>query len=148
MCLEIFVDGACKGNPGVGGWGVHYKSKDIVRNLCGGEENTTNNRMELLAAIRALEFLEHPTKVNIYTDSQYVQKGISEWINGWRKNGWKTSKGTPVKNDDLWKTLDELTRCRGHEISWKWIKGHSDNEGNTNADILANLGVKMILEGK
>lgn len=140
MTLNIYVDGACKGNPGVGGWGVHIIYEHSVHNFCGGEENTTNNRMELLAAIRALEFLEHPTKVNLFTDSQYVQKGITEWIKKWKKNNWITSTKTPVKNDDLWKLLDEL--CKKHTVHWNWVKGHSDNQGNIIADSLANEGIK------
>lgn len=141
--VTIYTDGACKGNPGPGGWGAALKTGGHKKKLYGGEPNTTNNRMELLAAIRALQFLTRPCEVNIYTDSQYVRKGITEWIHGWKKKNWMTSSKTPVKNEDLWKMLDfEVSR---HKLTWHWVKGHSGHPGNELADALANKGVDAII---
>ena len=140
--VEIYADGACKGNPGPGGWGVLLKYGEVEKELFGGELNTTNNRMELMSVIMALEALKRPVRITLWTDSQYVQKGISEWIHGWKKNGWKTAAKKPVKNDDLWKRLDELSQ--NHEIDWRWVRGHEGNEGNERADALANKGVETV----
>lgn len=144
--VEIFTDGACKGNPGVGGWGALLRLKGTEKELFGGEAMTTNNRMELMAVIRAIEALNRTCKVKVHTDSQYVQKGISEWIVNWKKRGWRTSDKKPVKNADLWQQLDAL--ASGHEIEWLWVRGHSGHEENERADELANRGVeKMLREG-
>ena len=140
--VEVYTDGACKGNPGTGGWGAVLTSGGRVRELYGGEPATTNNRMELTAVIRALQALKRPCHVRLHTDSQYVQLGISRWIHAWKKNGWKTADKKPVKNADLWKELDEL--AQKHEIEWKWVKGHAGDEGNERADALANLGVESV----
>jgi len=137
--VEIYTDGACKGNPGVGGWGVLLMHDGRTRELHGGEALTTNNRMELTAVIRALEALKRSTRVRLHTDSQYVQLGISKWIRDWKKRGWRTANRKPVKNLDLWHQLDEL--AVGHEIEWIWVRGHEGNVGNERADELANLGV-------
>jgi ribonuclease HI len=136
--VEIYADGACKGNPGIGGWGASLTSGEHTRELHGGEPNTTNNRMELTAVIRALEALKRPCRARVHTDSQYVQLGISKWIHGWKKNGWKTADRKPVKNAELWRALDEL--ARQHEVEWVWVKGHAGDAGNERADALANLG--------
>ena len=137
--VVIHTDGACSGNPGPGGWGVILQSGQRRKELKGGEELTTNNRMELMAVIRALEALKRPSQVRVYTDSQYVQKGISEWVHKWKRNGWKTAGKEPVKNADLWKELDEL---RGrHEVEWHWVKGHAGHPENERADALANKGI-------
>lgn len=136
--VEIYTDGACKGNPGVGGWGALLKYDGKTRELHGGEPLTTNNRMELTAVIRALEALEIGTRARLHTDSQYVQLGIRSWIHTWKKNGWRTSDRKPVKNEDLWRRLDELAAA--HEIEWLWVRGHQGNPGNERADELANLG--------
>jgi ribonuclease HI len=143
--VEIFTDGACKGNPGVGGWGALLQCNGRARELYGGEKLTTNNRMELLAVIRALEALMQPCEFHLHTDSQYVHKGISEWIHSWKKRDWRTADKKPVKNDDLWKELDRLVK--GHKIEWHWVRGHSGHEGNEHADRLANLGVQSVMEG-
>jgi ribonuclease HI len=144
--VEIFTDGACKGNPGVGGWGVLLRTKGKERELCGGEKLTTNNRMELMAAIVALETLTRQCKVRLHTDSKYVLQGITEWLPGWKQRGWKTASKQPVKNDDLWRRLDEaVTR---HHIEWVWVKGHAGHTENERADQLANRGVEEILSGK
>ena len=140
--VEIYTDGACKGNPGIGGWGALLRYAGHEREIFGGEKLTTNNRMELLAAIRALESLKRPCKVHLHTDSQYVQKGISQWIDSWKVRNWRTSGKKPVKNEDLWKLLDHLTQQ--HEIEWCWVRGHSGNDDNERADELANRGVEMI----
>ncbi len=142
--VEIFTDGACKGNPGVGGWGALLRYNGHTRELCGGEKLTTNNRMELLAVIRALEALTKPCEVRLHTDSIYVQKGISEWIHSWKKRDWRTADKKPVKNDDLWKELDRL--AQRHKIEWLWVRGHSGHDGNEQADMLANKGVQSVLE--
>jgi len=140
--VEIYTDGACKGNPGVGGWGVLLTHDGRTRELHGGDPYTTNNRMELTAVIRALEALKRSTRVRLHTDSQYVQLGISKWIRDWKKRGWRTADRKPVKNIDLWRQLDEL--AVGHEIEWIWVRGHEGNVGNERADELANLGVAEI----
>ncbi len=137
--VEIFTDGACKGNPGPGGWGVLMRYGEVEKELCGGEADTTNNRMEMLAVISGLEALKKSTKVRIVLDSQYVQKGMNEWIHGWKARGWKTAAKQPVKNVDLWQRLD-LAVAR-HEVQWQWVKGHAGHEGNERADQLANKGI-------
>ena len=142
--VEIYTDGACKGNPGVGGWGVLLMHDGRTRELRGGEPHTTNNRMELIAVIRALEALKRGTRVRLHTDSQYVQLGISKWIRDWKQRGWRTADRKPVKNVDLWRRLDEL--AGGHEIEWIWVRGHRGNFGNERADELANLGVAEIAQ--
>ena len=137
--VEIYTDGACKGNPGPGGWGFLLRDGVKTREHHGGEAHTTNNRMELIAVIRALEALERGTRARLHTDSQYVQLGISSWIHDWKKRGWRTADRKPVKNLDLWRRLDEL--AGQHEIEWIWVRGHVGNAGNERADELANLGV-------
>lgn len=141
--VEIYADGACKGNPGPGGWGAWLAYDGKEKNLSGGESLTTNNRMELTAVIRALEALKKPCDVKVYTDSSYVQKGISEWIVGWKARNWRTADKKQVKNDDLWKELDLL--ANQHKIQWIWVKGHAGNVGNERADALANEGVAAFL---
>lgn len=141
--IEIYTDGACKGNPGPGGWGALLTSGKHQKKIYGGELDTTNNRMELLAAIRALESLKKPSVVHLHTDSQYMRKGMLEWIKGWKKNGWKTAAKKPVKNVELWKALDEQVAT--HEVKWFWVKGHSGDPGNEMADQLANLGVDSVI---
>ena len=137
--VEIYTDGACRGNPGPGGWGALLLAGKHRKTLHGGEPETTNNRMELMAAIEALNALKGPRKVVLHTDSKYVMHGITEWMDNWKKRGWKTSNKKPVKNQDLWMLLDEaITR---HEIQWKWVKGHDGNTGNEEADELANRGI-------
>ncbi|MSP27339.1 MAG: ribonuclease HI [Methylococcales bacterium] len=138
----IYTDGACRGNPGVGGWGVILSYKGKVKELCGGDKETTNNRMELMAAIQALEALTKPCTVELYSDSSYVLKGITEWMPNWKKRGWKTAAKHPVKNVDLWQRLDAA--IAQHDIEWKWVKGHSGNKGNDRADALANLGIDTL----
>jgi ribonuclease HI len=140
--VEIFTDGACKGNPGRGGWGALLLAGGHKRELFGGEPNTTNNRMELKAVIEALTALKRPCEVVVHTDSEYVQKGISEWIHGWKARGWKTAAKEPVKNVDLWQALDAAQAM--HNIEWRWIKGHAGHDGNERADALANLGVASV----
>ena len=140
--VEIYTDGACKGNPGVGGWGALLRYGAHEKELFGGEAHTTNNRMELLAVIEGLRALKKRSQVEIYTDSQYVQKGISEWIHGWKARGWKTAAKEPVKNADLWRLLDAATGQ--HQIDWRWVKGHAGDPGNERADQLANLGVDQV----
>jgi len=144
--VEIHTDGACKGNPGAGGWGVLMESGGKKRELHGGEAHTTNNRMELTAVIRALEALEPGTRVRLHTDSQYVQLGISQWIHAWKKRGWRTADKKPVKNEDLWRRLDELREQ--HDVEWLWVRGHDGNPGNERADELANQGVAEISQQK
>lgn len=139
----IYADGACKGNPGPGGWGAWIQYEQHEKELFGGEALTTNNRMELTAVIRALEALKRPCKIKVYTDSVYVQKGISEWIVGWKARNWRTSDKKPVKNDDLWRELDRLVQQ--HEIQWIWVKGHAGHAGNERADMLANKGVEQLM---
>ena len=140
--VRIFTDGACKGNPGPGGWGAVLYYGEKQKKIFGGEKVTTNNRMELMAAIQALAILKHPCTVILTTDSQYVRKGISEWIKGWKRNGWKTSAKKPVKNADLWQMLDQ--HSQQHTIDWRWVKGHSGHPDNELADDLANRGVTTL----
>lgn len=137
--VEIHTDGACKGNPGPGGWGAILSAGGREKQLCGGEPLTTNNRMELRAVIEALSALKRHSRVKLYTDSQYVQRGVTEWLPGWKRNGWRTAQKTPVKNVDLWQSLDEL--LPKHSIEWHWVKGHAGHEGNERADQLANRGI-------
>jgi ribonuclease HI len=137
--IEIYTDGACKGNPGPGGWGALLCWAGQERELFGGEPSTTNNRMELQAVIEALRALKRPMRVVVHTDSQYVQKGISEWLRNWKARGWKTADRKPVKNVDLWQQLDALVAS--HEVQWRWVRGHSGHPGNERADALANRGV-------
>ncbi|WP_295991987.1 ribonuclease HI [Rugamonas sp.] len=140
--VEIFTDGACKGNPGVGGWGALMVSDGAEKEIFGGALNTTNNRMELQAVIEALNALKRPCTVVLHTDSQYVQKGISEWIHGWKARGWKTAAREPVKNVDLWQALDAAQAV--HQVDWRWVRGHNGHPGNERADVLANRGVESI----
>ena len=140
----IHTDGACKGNPGPGGWGVLMQSGEHERELFGGEPQTTNNRMELMAVIQALTALKRPCRVEIHLDSEYVRKGITEWITGWKAKGWRTASKQPVKNADLWQQLDALVQQSAHEISWHWVKGHAGHAGNERADDLANRGVDSV----
>lgn len=139
QAVVLYTDGACRGNPGPGGWGVLMQYGQKRKELYGGEDQTTNNRMELMAAIAGLEALKRTCQVDIYTDSQYVRKGITEWIHGWKKNGWKTSAKKDVKNRDLWQRLDDS--IARHRVSWHWVKGHAGHPGNERADALANLGI-------
>jgi ribonuclease HI len=143
--LYAFTDGACSGNPGPGGWGALLQAKDgeavlKERELSGGEAETTNNRMELLAAIAALEALERPSRITVVTDSAYVKGGITEWLHGWKRNGWKTMARKPVKNEDLWRRLE--TAAARHEVTWEWVKGHAGHPENERADALARAGMK------
>jgi ribonuclease HI len=140
--VYIYTDGACKGNPGRGGWGVLMIYKKIEKEFCGGELDTTNNRMEMMAAIKSLEQLTRSCQVILTTDSQYVRQGITQWITNWKKNSWKTANKKPVKNVDLWKQLDELVNY--HQVTWKWVKGHSGHPENEKADELANKGIESI----
>ena len=140
--VQVWTDGACKGNPGPGGWGVLLRSGAHERELFGGEANTTNNRMELLAVIEALKALKRPCVLEVHTDSQYVQKGMTEWLEGWKRRGWLTAARKPVKNADLWRTLDELVGR--HRVSWHWVRGHAGDPGNERADALANRGVELV----
>ena len=137
--IEIFTDGACSGNPGPGGWGAVLRYNGVTKELYGGEAETTNNRMELLAAITALNALKEPCAVDLYTDSKYVMDGISKWIHGWKKNGWKTGDRKPVKNGELWQALDEANRR--HKVTWYWVKGHAGHPENERADELARQGM-------
>jgi len=139
--VEIFTDGACKGNPGLGGWGAFLVAGESEKEICGGTHDTTNNRMELQAVIEALAILKRPCNVVLHTDSQYVQKGISEWIHGWKARGWKTASKEPVKNEDLWKALDVAQAL--HTVEWRWVRGHNGHPGNERADMLANRGVEV-----
>jgi ribonuclease HI len=140
--VEIYTDGACKGNPGPGGWGALLLCKGVERELWGGENPTTNNRMELTAAIRALAELKRSCQVRLVTDSEYVMRGIQEWLPGWKKRGWKTSARQPVKNADLWQLLDE--QVGRHQVAWEWVRGHTGHPGNERADQLANRGVDEV----
>jgi len=140
--VEIYTDGACRGNPGPGGWGVWLQYESLEKELYGGDNETTNNRMELMAAIQALEALTQPCSVKLYTDSKYVLQGITEWMDNWKKRGWKTAAKKPVKNEDLWRRLDEA--IQKHTINWSWVKGHSGNIGNEKADELANKGIDTL----
>jgi len=140
--VVIYTDGACRGNPGPGGWGAILQFKGNTKELYGGERETTNNRMELMAVINALEALTKPCQVQLYSDSKYVLQGITEWLENWKKRGWKTANKSAVKNEDLWRKLD-AARNR-HQIEWLWVKGHSGNTGNDRADQLANLGIDRL----
>ncbi len=146
--ITIYTDGACKGNPGPGGWGALLKSPDAQKELFGGEANTTNNRMEMQAVIEALGALKRPCHVTLHVDSQYVLKGMTEWLSGWKARGWKTAAKQPVKNVDLWQRLDELVSTSGHQIDWRWVRGHNGDPGNEHADLLANRGVEQVLRGR
>ncbi len=141
----IYTDGACSGNPGPGGWGAILMSKGREREIMGGEAHTTNNRMELTAAIRALEALNRPCMVELHTDSQYVRQGITEWLAGWKARGWRTADKKPVKNEDLWRELD-AARAR-HEVTWRWVKGHAGDPLNERADALARAGLNATRDG-
>ena len=138
--VVIYTDGACSGNPGPGGWGVVLRWNGTQKELHGGEAQTTNNRMELMAAIQALEALRRPATVSLHTDSKYLLDGITKWVEGWQRNGWKTAAKKPVKNDDLWRRLIEA--MRQHEVSWEWVKGHAGDPGNERADALARRGIE------
>jgi ribonuclease HI len=140
--VDIWTDGACSGNPGPGGWGAVLRYGETEKELSGAAAATTNNRMELMAAIEALSALKRPSKVRLHTDSKYVMDGVTKWIHGWKKNGWKTADKKPVKNEDLWKRLDEANAR--HEVTWKWVKGHSDNEMNNRADELARNAIATL----
>lgn len=142
--VTIYSDGACRGNPGPGGWGALLAYGEHERELFGGERNTTNNRMELTAAIMALEALREACHIQMFTDSEYVRRGITEWLPGWKARGWRTSSRQPVKNADLWQRLE--TACGRHRIDWHWVKGHNGDAGNERADRLANKGVDEVLE--
>jgi ribonuclease HI len=137
--VEIYTDGACRGNPGPGGWGALLTAGEHVKELSGAEPLTTNNRMELTAVIRALEALKRPSRLRIFTDSEYVRRGITEWVRSWKARGWKTADRKPVKNQDLWERLDML--AAGHEIEWRWVRGHSGIPGNERVDRLANEAI-------
>jgi ribonuclease HI len=141
--VKIYTDGACKGNPGAGGWGALLEMNGTEKELYGGAAHTTNNRMELTAVIQALGALKRHCRVQLHTDSKYVQQGITEWIHNWKKRGWRTADKKPVKNDDLWRALDEA--AQHHDIEWLWVKGHAGHNGNERADALANRGVESIL---
>ncbi|MCY4046386.1 MAG: ribonuclease HI [Cellvibrionales bacterium] len=141
--VEIFTDGACKGNPGPGGWGALLRYQGHEKQLCGGEKNTTNNRMELTAAIEGLKALKRPSKVKLTTDSTYVKNGIEQWMTNWKRNNWKTASKKPVKNQDLWQLLDE--KIQQHQVSWHWVKGHAGHRENEIADDLANQGCEQYL---
>jgi len=140
--VELFTDGACKGNPGAGGWGVLLRYGDAEKELYGGEAETTNNRMELMAVIRGLGALKRPMRVRVITDSQYVKNGITQWIHNWKRNGWRTAAKKPVKNADLWQQLEQAVSQ--HEVEWTWVKGHAGHPENERADLLANRGVEEL----
>ncbi len=144
--IQVFTDGACRGNPGPGGWGVILQSGRHRKELYGGEFDTTNNRMELTAAIKALETLKRPSTVELYTDSEYLRKGITEWLPNWRRRDWKTAANKSVKNTDLWQRLEEL--AQQHRVRWYWVKGHSGHEGNEQADRLANQAIDELSAGE
>ncbi len=143
--VEIYTDGACKGNPGPGGWGVFLKWGTVEKELFGGELGTTNNRMEMMAVIQGLSALKQPCQVTLFLDSQYVLKGITEWLPGWKARGWRTASKEPVKNVELWQQLDKLVAGADHKIDWRWVRGHNGNPGNERADMLANRGVEVAL---
>ena len=137
--VEIFSDGACKGNPGPGGWGALLRYGTVEKELCGGEAATTNNRMELTGVIQAMKALKRPSRVRITTDSQYVKRGVTEWMTGWKRKGWVTASRQPVKNRDLWEQLDRALQA--HDVEWHWVKGHAGHAENERADRLANQGI-------
>lgn len=141
--VEIYTDGACRGNPGPGGWGASLRYNGKQKDLYGSEQETTNNRMELMAVIQALESLSRPCAVKVYTDSKYVLEGMTKWLPGWKKRGWKTSAKKPVKNVELWQRLDTIVQV--NDVSWQWVKGHSGDDGNEYADMLANRGIDEML---
>ena len=138
-CIDIYTDGACSGNPGPGGWGAVLRWRDSERELWGGEAETTNNRMEMTAAIKAIEAVKRPVKIRLHTDSTYVKDGITKWIANWKQKGWKTANRKPVKNMDLWQLLDDAVAC--HDIEWHWVKGHAGHPENERADELARRGI-------
>jgi ribonuclease HI len=140
--VTVYTDGACRGNPGPGGWGAMLQYNGLTKELYGGEKETTNNRMELTAVISALEALNRPCQVRLYSDSKYVLQGITEWLENWKKRGWRTATNKPVKNDDLWRRLDVVKNK--HQIEWVWVKGHSGDQGNDRADALANKGIETL----
>jgi len=142
--VTVYTDGACSGNPGPGGWGAVLRFGDVEKELKGGEPHTTNNRMELMAAISALEVLKKPCEVDLYTDSQYVRQGITSWIHGWKRNGWRTADKKPVKNEDLWRRLDAA--AERHDVEWLWVRGHAGDELNERADQLAREGMSPYLD--
>lgn len=143
MKVKMYTDGACRGNPGPGGWGAYLIYGDVTKEFFGGHKETTNNQMELTAAIEGLKALKRQCEVDIFTDSTYVMKGITEWIHGWKAKGWKNSQRKPVKNVELWKALDEITQQ--HDVKWHWVRGHTGDPGNEHADMLANRGVDQVL---
>nr|WP_315242482.1 ribonuclease HI [uncultured Albidiferax sp.] len=143
--VDMYTDGACKGNPGPGGWGVLLTWGGTEKEMFGGELATTNNRMEMMAVIEGLSALKQPCSITLYIDSQYVLKGMTEWLKGWKARGWLTASKEPVKNVDLWQRLDALVNTAGHKIDWRWVKGHAGHPGNERADALANRGVDMAL---
>jgi ribonuclease HI len=142
QAVDIFTDGACAGNPGPGGWGVLLRYGAHEKEMFGGERETTNNRMELMAAIRALEALKRPCRVRLFTDSQYLRNGITSWIKNWKRRGWRTAEGQPVKNQDLWQRLDAAVQR--HEVRWQWVRGHSGHPENERADALARRGLAAV----
>lgn len=146
MAIEIYTDGACRGNPGPGGWGVLLRLNEVEKTLKGAESHTTNNRMELMAAIMGLQALTRSCEVNLYTDSQYVRQGMTEWLSGWKRRGWRNSKNEPVKNVDLWQQLDAIAST--HQVSWHWVKGHSGHPDNDRVDALANEAIEALLESQ
>ena len=144
MSIKVYTDGACKGNPGIGGWGVYIKTSDYEKDLYGGNPETTNNQMEMQAALEALKYLKDKNDlIELYTDSNYLRQGITEWIHNWKKNNWRTAAKKDVKNKELWQKLDQL--ISQHRVQWHWVKGHSGDEGNETADLLANKGIDSIL---
>lgn len=145
QAVNIYTDGACKGNPGPGGWGVWLQAGQHEKALFGGEAHTTNNRMELRAVIEGLQTIKRPCRITLYLDSQYVRQGITSWIHNWKRKGWKTADNKPVKNADLWQQLDALVHNSPHQLHWEWVKGHAGNPGNEKADELANRGVEQAL---
>lgn len=145
--IQLFTDGACSGNPGPGGYGLVLISGEHRREISAGFLHTTNNRMELMAVIQALQALKHPCHVHLFLDSEYVRKGITEWLPSWKARGWRTAAKQPVKNADLWQVLDEVVSQNGHHIEWRWVKGHSGDPGNERADALANQGVVAVQTG-
>ena len=148
QAVDIYTDGACKGNPGPGGWGVWLQAGPHEKALFGGEAHTTNNRMELRAVIEGLQAIKRPCRITLYLDSQYVRQGITSWIHNWKRNGWKTADKKPVKNADLWQQLDALVQNSPHQLRWEWIKGHAGNPGNEKADELANRGVEQVQQAQ